>query len=285
MSGGGGSTQTVQKSDPWAGVQPLLNQTYGMAGNALDQRLPYYPNQTYANFTPLQEMGMLGGLGYAQNQFAPQVSGLQGALGQYLNAPLNITQDPAVQNMMAANRGQVTDWLTRDALPSIGSGAVAAGQYGGSRQGIAEGLAVGEGARALADANAQTALGAYGDAGRLAAFAGNAMPGALQLGFQPTDYMQQVGGQYQGQYQRAIDDAIARYYYPEQSLWAALNNATGVASGAGGLGGTSTTTAPGSNRAAGALGGALSGAAVGNQILPGWGTAIGAGVGLLGGIF
>lgn len=34
-----------------------------------------------------------------------------------------------------------------------------------------------------------------------------------------------------------------------------------------------------------ALGGAASGAATGTMIMPGWGTAIGAGVGLLGGLF
>ena len=69
MSGGGSST--VQKSDPWEGVQPLLRQTYDMASGGLDQRLPYYPNQTYANFTPLQEMGMLGEIKVATFDLSP----------------------------------------------------------------------------------------------------------------------------------------------------------------------------------------------------------------------
>ncbi|CAB3928922.1 hypothetical protein LMG3412_06526 [Achromobacter deleyi] len=39
------------------------------------------------------------------------------------------------------------------------------------------------------------------------------------------------------------------------------------------------------NRTAGALGGALGGAGMGSMIMPGWGTAIGGGLGLLGGLF
>jgi hypothetical protein len=47
---------------------------------------------------------------------------------------------------------------------------------------------------------------------------------------------------------------------------------------------TSTTQSGSSNTAGSALGGAAAGAAVGTQIYPGWGTAIGAGVGLIGGL-
>ena len=50
--------------------------------------------------------------------------------------------------------------------------------------------------------------------------------------------------------------------------------------GGGAVGGRST-----GQRIAGAATGALSGAAAGSKILPGWGTAIGAGIGALGGLF
>ena len=100
MSGGGGSTtQTVTKADPWSGVQPQLRSLYPQVEGALNNRLPFYPNQTYADFNPLQEQGMFDSLGYAQNQYQPAMLGYQDTLQNYMNAPLDITNDPAVQNM------------------------------------------------------------------------------------------------------------------------------------------------------------------------------------------
>lgn len=37
MSGGGGGTQTIQKSDPWSGIQPYLRQMYADANNIAAQ--------------------------------------------------------------------------------------------------------------------------------------------------------------------------------------------------------------------------------------------------------
>jgi hypothetical protein len=48
MSGGGGGTTTVQKADPWSGVQPYLKQLYGGASNAFNQTPQYYPGSTVA---------------------------------------------------------------------------------------------------------------------------------------------------------------------------------------------------------------------------------------------
>jgi len=50
-------------------------------------------------------------------------------------------------------------------------------------------------------------------------------------------------------------------------------------------GGAGVAGRSGGQRIAGAATGALSGAAAGSKILPGWGTAIGAGIGALGGLF
>jgi len=241
MSGGGGSTTTTN-NDPWGGVQPSLINAYGKTDQLLNDPLSFYGGRTYANFDPLQEQGMQQGLNYANNVIAPGAENYQNTLQQYMNAPLNIANDPAVQAMMAANQSNASDWLTREALPSTRTGAVAAGQLGGSRQGIAEGLAVGEATKALTNANAQTMLGAYGTAAGLAGNAGQMFPGAMQMGLTPYDYMQGVGAQYQGMDQRGIDEAMARYYYPEQSLWDKLAQASGIYAGTAGFGSGSSTT-------------------------------------------
>lgn len=56
------------------------------------------------------------------------------------------------------NLGDLTNTLTRSVLPQISSNAVLAGQYGGSRQGIAEGLALSDFSKQMANTNLQLGL-------------------------------------------------------------------------------------------------------------------------------
>ncbi len=56
------------------------------------------------------------------------------------------------------NQANLTDNLTRNVLPSIRSGAIAAGQFGGSRQGIAEGNALSDFTKQLNQSNTQLGL-------------------------------------------------------------------------------------------------------------------------------
>ena len=65
---------------------------------------------------------------------------------QTLGNPFTYTPNPYLGEMAGTIRQQVTDNLQRNILPGIGSAAIAAGGYGGSRQGVVE-------ANALKDAN------------------------------------------------------------------------------------------------------------------------------------
>ena len=111
---------------------------------------------------------------------------------------------------------------------------------------------------------------------------------AQQLAQQPyTDaaMLSEAGGVKDDYNQQLINADIDRYNYDAQRQLQALSNYNALISG--NFGGTSTATgqqASGS-RLGNALGGGLSGAAIGTQIMPGWGTAIGAGAGALLGLF
>ncbi len=74
MSGGGGNTTTVQKSDPWLGAQPYLLDALGFASDTAYAPPGYYPGQTYVGPT----QGQLGAfdtrLGYSDSVFAGQQS-------------------------------------------------------------------------------------------------------------------------------------------------------------------------------------------------------------------
>lgn len=58
------------------------------------------------------------------------------------------------------NQSDLTDNLQRNILPGIRSNSVLAGQYGGSRQGVAEGLAISDLTKQLGNSNTQFGLGA-----------------------------------------------------------------------------------------------------------------------------
>lgn len=75
-----------------------------------------------------------------------------GAQGQVPGQMQQYQPNPYTTQMGQNIQRQMTDNLQRNILPGIGRGAVAAGGYGGSRQGIAEGLAIGETNRGIGDA-------------------------------------------------------------------------------------------------------------------------------------
>jgi hypothetical protein len=99
--------------------------------------------QTDADWQALTNLAMTqrgntagGAAGGAANPYTPQT----------LGNPFTYTPNPYLGEMAGTIRQQVTDNLQRNILPGIGSAAIAAGGYGGSRQGVVE-------ANALKDAN------------------------------------------------------------------------------------------------------------------------------------
>lgn len=297
LLGGGGDEQST---GPWEGVQYPLLQSYGRAQALADTYTPYLPRSTFASFSPLQIGGMYGMLDYTQNRFQPGVGSLQGMLGGHVgqqynpmsnpyqghyqhmfNAPMNIANNPQLNALKQANESQVRDSFMRKAMPAVRSGAQMAGQYGGSREALASGVAMGDAAEALANANAaadmqawntgmnQQRAGAqlmgqgFGQQTSASLDAMRQMPAALQLGFMGPQMAMDIGGMQQNQYQRQIDDIRARWEHPMNYSWQQMNNLTGVLSGNPAQSAQrSTTQSP--NILGGALGGAMLGNAFGN---------------------
>jgi hypothetical protein len=74
------------------------------------------------------------------------------ALDKSLQSAVNLTNQS-----FQKNQSNMTDNLLRNVMPSIRSNSVLAGQYGGSRQGVAEGNAISDFTKQLTDSN--TTLG------------------------------------------------------------------------------------------------------------------------------
>lgn len=118
-----------------------------------------FPGTAVAGFTPLQQESWLRSQN-ALRQSMPAARQLEGAAQNLLGGYQAFAQNPGLDPQFNPFRNpellraisEANKVLSRDfhqgVLPQIRQGAVAAGQYGGTRQGVAEGL----GQQALADA-------------------------------------------------------------------------------------------------------------------------------------
>jgi len=198
MSGGGsggGSSTTVQKADPWSGLQPYLTAGYQQAGN-IYQGNPsqYYPGQTYLPMNQLQSSALDAQLGNVSN--LQNISGgAQGGLGSLLGAA-DLQNNPYAQQYMsslggnmAANLGTTANQLGR------------AFQTGGQDLGLQNQALIGQ---------QQRALGATGDqySNQLADLTGQQQ---RAFGAAGTDYANQMAD-LMGQQQRAYDVGSSRLY-------------------------------------------------------------------------
>jgi hypothetical protein len=258
-SGGGGggdstSTSTVYtNADPWSGVQPYLKTLYGTTAALGNQPTKFYPGQTWANMDPLMQQGINSNLGFVNQYFPGMYNQGLNSLYNQMNA-VDVGNNPYVQDMNQVSANQFTrasnqaiqDMVSQfrnGVLPSITNDAVAAGGLGGSRQGVAQGLAIQglgtnvqnmiqSGQSDLARMYAETNLGAYGQGLQAANNAIGMMPQYSQLGLLPGQVAQQAGGIYEGYQQKAIDDAMARWDFAQNEPWQRLSNMNAIYQGA-----------------------------------------------------
>lgn len=204
--------------------------------------------------------------GQIQQSWAPA----QAAMGYMLDPNnLRMESNPYTQSYMdAATRGLTRDF-TQNVLPNIRGDAVSSGMYGGSRQGVAEGAAAGNYMTSLGDTYSQIANDAYGK--QLGAMvAGSQMAPTyattdLMLNDAQAQYMANAG-----EYKRGLDNIAIQDPWNRLSWLSSFYPGAGTAQNQG-------PPQPYKSPWASAAGGA----AVGTSIMPGWGTAIGAGLGYI----
>jgi len=243
-SGGGGTSTTTQKADPWSGIQPYLKDVYGEAQDLYQGFTPsMYPGQTYAPQNELQEMSqqaLLGSIPQTQDMTNSAYQSAMFGLGPALYAESN----PYLQSYMEAAVRPVTSQLLNQALPSIRSGATQAGQYGSSRQGIAEGLAIQGATRTAADIASQMASQGYESGLRQMNIAQAFLPQLMQMTQMPGEILGYVGGQQEGRAQQAIDEAVGRHEYEQGLPYSKLSEYVSTLAGfpVGGFGSSTSST-------------------------------------------
>jgi hypothetical protein len=272
-----------------------------IAANNLAQ--PYLGN-TVAGLDPmtLQAINLtgqnVGSTNAAFGQAGQTAAGVADyAPGSFLSGNLSGYMNPYLQNVEQAALGNM-DQAYKQTLNTIGDRAINAGAFGGSRQGVAEGVAASENARQMGDLSAQLRAQGYGQA---ASMMQSDMDRALQgqqLNLQAAGMQGDLANAQQAAYLQSIQSALAAGQINQTQAQAMLDQAENQYNAMrnvpleqlnirlAALGGTQVpTSSTQTSRTpttgspfAGALGGALSGAQLGSMFGP-----IGTGIGAIGG--
>lgn len=188
-----GAQESTQSFTPWGQAQPgydaIAAQMAAMAGQG-----PQYVKPSAETLAALSSMGGLGQTAMQNYKF--------------LSSAADVANNPYVQNMAKSNEQQVNQNLQRNLMPGLQNAGVGGGGLGSSRLGLAQGQALGDTSRSLANANSQMMLGAYssGLGAQQAALSGLGalqqnllMPGQVRESYEqarlnaPWQFMQNMG--------------------------------------------------------------------------------------------
>ena len=260
ISGSKSKTQRTSNA-PWAAQQPYLKEVF-KEGQKLYQQGPvkYFPGQTVADFTPeelaAQQM-LLGYVPQAEQQSSAATRGLEA-----LQGALDVRSNPYLRQYVQAATQPVMDQLRQSVLPGIRGRAVMAGGYGGSRQGIAEGLAAQGALDAVGNLSARMYSDAYARGLRAMQGALQLAPAVQKMGAFPATLQSTIGETRREMNQAKIDAEKARWDFQQNAAWDALRRYREAVQGD--YGGVQSSKSGGG--VAGALGGALVGAKLGGKL-------------------
>jgi len=216
--------------------EKLLKEAEALYKQKMEAGAPIYEGKTIAGYTPEQEQ-LFSGLQSLQGTQAPKFAEAE-ALTRGTTA--KVTPDE-VQEYMNPYQQAVVDIEKREAekqyqstvVPQLAAQAAAAGSFGGSRQGILEGMASEANQRLQADIQAKGSAQAYQDAmslinqqrqreGAAAGQLAQLAPAGFAAQAQELGAIGKVGDAKQQQQQLALDEAYKQYMqeqqFPSESL-------------------------------------------------------------------
>lgn len=238
-----------------------------------------YQGPTVAGFDPAQTAGQNIALGAAPVQADIAASGADANRFFTSGDIWNPSSNPYLASSVDAATRPIYEGLTEKVLPAIRGEAVTTGNFGSSRQGIAEGIASREASRAAGDTASKLVTDAYKtnvDAQLKAMGLLPTVQGALTT---PATTISGVGDVRQGLAQREIDAAVNAFNFDQYAPFLRSKEIMSLLQGLPGGSVVSTGSTPQQpSTGQQMLGGAASGAAIGSAFGP-----IGTGVGAAGG--
>jgi len=239
-----------------------------------------YQGSQVAGFDPAQTAGQEGALGSA----GVQTSLARGGAGtsDYWMSPnaLDITKNPGLQGNIDAATRPITQALTEQALPAIRDSAERSGNFGSSRQGIAEGLGSGRASQAIGDATSGIVSKAYDTNVNAQLKALGLLPQTAGIQTAGDITTSNVGDVRQSMAQSLINQDVNNFNYDQLAPFLQSKEIMSLLTGLPGGSTTTTASVPQKNPLTSALGGAAAGASLGSMFGP-IGTGIGAGGGAL----
>jgi hypothetical protein len=263
MSGGGGSGQTVVQSQQIpAWMEEPIKQNIQMAQDIAARPYQAYPGQTVAGFAPETAQAFdyaKSGIGYALPAYAQAQQAAAGLTGyqpqqvaaqNFLQGDISAYMNPFTQSVVDASLANLKG-ATQMALNQNAADAIRARAFGGSRQGITEGVTQAQAAKSAGELSANLYSQAFDKAAQLMQAdqarnlqaqqlnqaaglqgAGLGLQAAQQLGAlgaagqqsiaQDVSTLQNIGLQLQAQQQAQLDAAYQQYLeelnYPIQAL-------------------------------------------------------------------
>jgi hypothetical protein len=184
----------------------------------------------------------------AQDQIRAINSGVQYGL----NGAMDVNNNPHLQQAMQAAIRPITESYTdpNGVMSQIRTGAEQAGQFGGSRQGIAEGIAAGRYAQQVGDTTAKIATEGYNKGQDTFQKTLMFAPQALEAGMTPVNWLSSVGAQKEGLAQQQEDYGAAQRTWDINAPWMPLQNYANIVLGQNASGTSTTSTGPSAQRSA-----------------------------------
>ena len=292
------TTTQVTKTELPAWLEGTTKENIAIADQISKRPYEAYGGQLTAGYTPEQQaamdyaqqgVGMTTPLYQSAAIAANQAAGFQP--GTFLTGNINAYMNPYTQQVENAAL-QRLEGATKMGLNRIGDQARSAGAFGGSRQGIAEGTAIGEAARSAGELSANLRSQAFNTGAQLMQADQNRALQGQQLGLSAASQLQSIasgaqqarqmdaatlesiGAAKQAQQQALLDEAYSRWLearnYPIEMLNLRLGATTATPYSM-----TQTST------------GTRTGGGSGNNFLSGLGTAasVGASLATIAGVF
>ncbi len=226
--GGGGSSTSVQKSDPWSGVQPYLTDLLQRGQATSNNPYSFYNGDTVAGFAPEQEAGMNLG---TQRALAgsPTLNAANRNItntlnGDYLNPNSNPYLKQTVNQAMGDVQGRVNSQFNNNNFGSSAHQELLTRNLGDAANSIYGQNYTNERGNQLNAANQSIGLSGadYNDA----------------------NYLQGVGAQRQGLANQYLGNSANIYNQAAQFPYDQLSRYQSIVNTGTGTGGTTTTTQP-----------------------------------------
>jgi hypothetical protein len=252
MGSGGQQNQATQTTTTQLSPeqQQLINLGMPFAQQFAANQPQLPSGSSVAGFNPTQTQAQNMATGAAGGPLASEAASAQGAQ-QFLTsgAALDPSTNPGLAASIKAAQLPIQQNFTETVMPTIRSEGVGAGQFGGSREGVAEGIASQSEQQQEAGVAANLVNQNYQNALDQMTRAMGLTPTVQQASLAPAQAVGAVGDVQQALQQEQLTEAFNRFMFPQEQPISTAEELMGL--GAGIPGGSATTVASGTQKPSG----------------------------------